>query len=277
MNEAELLFTRLLNCDRQYLYLNRDLVLGEETSCAASSALRERIKARPIQYILGKADFMGLEFRVNPDVLIPRPETEILVETAIKKSTEYGVQSTEVNILDIGTGSGCIAVSLAKFLDKVKITATDISAKALKVARENAVLNDVSEKIDFIKSDIFPPYLLHSACPPAGRAAYEIIVSNPPYVVSSDIDKLQPEIQYEPRIALEAGKDGLGFYRRIISESHNYLKKEGLLILEMGFRQAKAIKEILHKRGKFEVLEIIKDYSDIDRVVVARLISENEE
>lgn len=261
MNEAELLFTELLNCDRASLYLNRDSILNKEKLFSVSSALKRRIKGEPIQYIIGKTEFMGLEFKVTLDVLIPRPETEILVEAAIKITRLIG---EEVRILDLGTGSGCIAVSLAKLLPKAKVTATDISPEALKVALENARSNNVD--IDFFQGDLFGTCNLTPI-------TYDLIISNPPYIRSSEIKKLQPEVQYEPPIALDGGKEGLDFYKRIINDTPRYLKKKGFLILEIGFDQKDDLKKNLQNSGYFEIIEVIKDYNNIDRVVVAKLLS----
>lgn len=263
MNETELLFTQILNCNRLSLYLNRNLKLNKEKSYLISRVLKKRILGEPIHYILGKVEFMGLEFKITKDVFIPRPETEVLVETVIKyvHGTRYPLAGT--NILDIGTGSGCIAVSLAKLLPDAQLTATDISQKAIEVARYNAVLNKVAEKIRFIESNLFARYTVH-------RTRYDIIVSNPPYIPTEEIKNLQPEIQYEPRIALDAGADGLVFYRRIVGDSHHYLKDGGYLIMEIGYNQRAAIEEILQKEKKIRVIEAVKDYNNIDRVIVAQ-------
>jgi len=257
MNEAETLFTDILNCDRPSLYLKKDLVFGRAQSLEVSHALKRRILGEPIQYILGKQCFMGLEFKVGRDVLIPRPETEILVQTALRYASKCKA------IMDLGTGSGCIAVSLAKLLPHAKITAVDISPKALSVARENSELNGVSEKIAFIQSDLFSSYELKAM-------SYELIISNPPYIAAGEFDSLQPEVRFEPRIALYGGKDGLDFYRRIIQEAPVYLKKDGLLMMEMGYNQSKAIRNILRGSGIFAQIEVIKDYNNIDRVIVAK-------
>ncbi|MDD5166805.1 MAG: peptide chain release factor N(5)-glutamine methyltransferase [Candidatus Omnitrophica bacterium] len=257
MNEAELLFSEIFGCDRASLYLKKDIPLDKDKLSKVSSVLKRRFSGEPLQYILGKTEFMGLEFRVNPSVLIPRPETEILVETAIKilQPAAQGMK-----ILEIGTGSGCIAISLAKLLKDVDIIATDISDNALEVAKGNARRHGV--KINFILADLFNAVdcLMHPA---------DLIISNPPYVASSEIASLQPEISYEPRIALDGGADGLDFYRRIINGAVDYLKKDGLLILEIGFDQSRAIADIFQKSGKFKIIEIAKDYSNIERVMVA--------
>lgn len=256
MNEAELLFSSMLNCDRLSLCLNKGLVLAKEKAEFISSVLKRRIKGEPIQYILGKTEFMGFEFKVARCVLIPRPETEILVETALKYASGR-------NILDMGTGSGCIAISLVKFLPDLELTAVDVSDEALQVAKQNAFLHNAYNRIRFIQSDLFTSNLL-------GDARYDTIVSNPPYIISSQIDKLQPEIKYEPRIALDGGLDGLDFYRRLIAGSIKYLKKCGLLILEMGFNQSQALKNIFQKFQDFEIIETVKDHNNIERVIIAR-------
>jgi release factor glutamine methyltransferase len=259
MNEAELLFTELFNCDRLSLYLNRRSIITKDKLALISRLLQRRIRGQPIQYILGKTEFMGLKFKVAPCVFIPRPETEILIEKTIETVKLLNCQT--VKLLDIGTGSGCIAISLSKFLPNAIIDATDISAEALKIAKENADLNRVN--INFIQSNLFDTYNLQPN-------TYDLIISNPPYIISTEIDNLQPEIQYEPRVALDGGKDGLEFYRKIISLSPYYLKNNGLLIMEMGFKQTEAIRNIFKISGKFEILEVAKDYNNIDRVVVAR-------
>ncbi len=264
MNETELLFTDILGCSRLELYLNKDKKIDNDKLLFISSVLKRRIKAEPIQYILGKTEFMGLEFKVTPDVLIPRQETEILVETTIKYGYRLSVVGYRARILDLGTGSGCIAVSLAKLMRGVEITATDISSKAIEIAEYNAGINNVSEKIRFINSDLFSGLGVY------GGARYDIIVSNPPYIPFGEIDTLQAEIRYEPRAALDGGNDGLDIYRKLIKEAPVYLKENGLLIMEIGFGQKSAIENIFRESGEYEIIEVIKDYSDIERVIVAQ-------
>jgi len=256
MNETELLFTDILNCSRASLYLNSGELLTKDKASFVSAVLKRRIKGEPIQYILGKTEFMGFNFLVNKDVLIPRPETEIVVETAVKQ-----LSCVAADILDMGTGSGCIAVSLAKLLPGSRITAVDISEKAVKTAQKNAVLNSV--KIDFLVSDLFSGRKLRDK-------KFDLIVSNPPYIPSSDIERLHSEVRHEPRIALDAGDDGLYFYRRLAREASRYLKEAGSLVMEIGFDQEGAIKNILQKSGYFEIMELVRDYSGINRVVIAK-------
>ncbi|MDD5595044.1 MAG: peptide chain release factor N(5)-glutamine methyltransferase [Candidatus Omnitrophica bacterium] len=267
MTEAEVLFSQVLNCDRMSLYSNRALILNEAAKKFISSVLKRRIQGEPIQYILGKTEFMGLEFKVCPGVLIPRPETEVLVETVIKKAKSQEPGTRSLNLLDLGTGSGCIAISLAKLLHGIEISAIDLSETALEVAKENAVLNQVSERIKFMKSDLFAQY-------PVPRTPYDFIISNPPYIASGEIDTLQPEIAHEPRIALDGGKDGLDFYRRLAVAAGGHLKENGLLVLEIGFGQLERIKNIFQNSKNFEVIEVVKDYVNIDRVVVVKKLGE---
>jgi release factor glutamine methyltransferase len=266
MTESELLFTEMLNCDRTSLYLNRELCLDNGKSHLISSILKRRIKGEPIQYILGRLEFMGLEFRLTPDVFIPRPETEILVETVSNLIECLMFNLRCLNILEIGTGSGCIAISLAKFLPSVRIIATDISTSALKIAEENSHLNKTEDRIQFIQADIFN--IKHKTL---NIKQFDIIVSNPPYIPTGEIKNLEPELAYEPRISLDGGRDGLDFYRRIIQEAPTYLNRgKSFLILEMGYNQCSAIKELFNSAKNFRIIEIVKDYNNIDRVIVAQ-------
>jgi release factor glutamine methyltransferase len=203
---------------------------------------------------------MGLKFKTDKRALIPRPETEVLVEETLKLSVGKKIE----NILDIGTGSGNIAVSLAKFLTQVKITAVDISQGALELAKENAVFNQVDKQISFLKCDICSEEFW------GGLERFDLIISNPPYIKSSDLPNLPLDVQFEPQIALDAGSDGLKFYRAIIRKAERLLNKSGLLALEIGLGQKEQLIEILNE--KFEALKIIKDYNSIDRVIIARLV-----
>lgn len=260
MDEAELLFSEVLGCDRAALYLDKDRFLDQDKLAFISSVLKRRIKGEPIQYILGEAEFMGLKLKVNPDVLIPRPETEILVETALKFARRSASPpARRLRLLDLGTGSGCIAISLSKYPADLEIDASDISARALEIAQENSRLN--SARINFIQSDLFDS-LSHKD--------YDIIISNPPYIEDGQISGLQPELQFEPRIALSAGADGLHLYRRIIRGAAGYLKNNGLLMMEIGFGQRNGLEKIFSDSGEFGIIEVVKDYNNIDRVVVAR-------
>ena len=268
MKEIESILTSILDCSRTDLYLN-DLILSEEQKNLLKEVLLRRQKGEPLQYIIGHTEFMGLKFLVNKDVLIPRPETELLVEKAqsiIKNERGY-------KILDLCTGCGNIAISLAKRFSQLDIFAIDISGAALEVARGNARLNCVQEKIRFLKRDLFnglSKFLLSQG--DSSNCKFDMIISNPPYITSGEIANLAIEVRNEPKIALDGGKDGLKFYRKIIKESPAYLKKDGILIMEIGYNQADAVISIFNNSTKFEVIEIIKDYSRINRIVVAKFI-----
>lgn len=261
MNEAELLFSRVLDCDRISLYLDKKRKLNKPQSRFIASVLERRIKGEPLQYILGETEFMGLKFKLDPGALIPRPETEILVEKIIQAANSQNRNAANMKILDLGTGSGCIAVSLAKFLPEAKIFASDLSPKALAVAKQNASLNKV--KVEFLLSDLFDN-------PKMRLEPFDLIASNPPYVEKGQINKLQPELRFEPLISLNGGKDGLNFYRRIIKQAAGRLKKKGLLIFEIGFNQRSRVENIFQKSKNFKIIEVIRDYNKIDRIITAK-------
>lgn len=216
----------------------------------------KRAKHIPLQYLLGQWEFMGLPFKVNSNVLIPRADTEVLVEETLKIIKNKAKEN--ITILDMCTGSGCIGISLAKLVPASLVRAVDLSKDALEVARENAALNHV-ENIEFICSDLFDQV----------DGEFDIIVSNPPYIESEEINKLMPEVrEYEPRMALDGDVDGLKFYRSIIHESKKYLKQNGNLLFEIGCDQAVAVSEILEQHG-FNHIKVVKDLPGLDRVVIA--------
>ncbi|MBU1999131.1 MAG: peptide chain release factor N(5)-glutamine methyltransferase, partial [Candidatus Omnitrophica bacterium] len=237
-----------------------DLVIDKSKALLLSAALTKRIKGEPLAYILGEDEFMGLKFKVNEDVLIPRPETEVLVETAIRQLSAFSRQLSAIKILEIGTGSGCIAISLAKSLPRAEITAIDISSKALEVAKNNSLLHKAFVK--FLQSDLF-------ANPQLRIKNYDLIISNPPYIASPEMNSLPRELRCEPSIALDGGFDGLNFYRRIIKQAFAYSKDGGLLIMEFGYGQRPALENIFQESGEFEIMDIVKDYNNIERVIVA--------
>lgn len=264
--EAERLLCHVLGCKRHELFIrsNEDLsagALSEFLDCVRRRALRE-----PLQYIVGKEEFRGLEFKVTRDTLIPRPETELLVEQAVllAKAADNGCDGI---FIDLCTGSGCVAVCLAKEMPSAVVYAADISKGALETARENAEKHGVANRIIFVEGDLFAPLTPFDLY---GKVSF--IVSNPPYVATTDFEKLQPEIKdYEPAGALLAGQDGLEFYRKIIPGSLDYLKQGGYLIMEVGYGQAKdLIKLIEENREKFSEMKFIKDHHGIDRVMMAR-------
>jgi release factor glutamine methyltransferase len=221
--------------------------------------LKHRANGEPLQYLLGDTEFMGLRFKVRPGVLIPRPETEVLVEEAINFVLSSGIDCPR--ILDIGTGSGNIAVSLAKFLKRPEIHAVDISDTCVSLAKTNARLNAVSSKIYFYRSDLF-------SCFKGMDIKFDIIVSNPPYVSEKEYERLPADILREPSLALIAGKDGLYFYTAIEKESRAYLKRGGFLFFEIGYGQANDIKKIFSSIDEWQGVRFIKDLSGIDRVAI---------
>ncbi len=258
---AEWLLEGLLSCKRFELYLNAQRVLSPSQIDTYFSFLRKRIEGIPSQYILGHADFMDFTFQVNPSVLIPRPETEFLVEKTVEHVSSQGLGREKLKILDLGTGSGNIAVSLASYLPKASLVAVDISDEALEVARLNAMRNEVSHRIRFLKSDFFEAL-------PTDRA-FDLIVSNPPYLSRKDMEEIAPEVSKEPALALFGGEKGTEFIERFAGEGRSYLKEEGFLFFEIGASQGNEVTQILKGSG-WTNFEVLKDYSGFDRVVKCR-------
>lgn len=250
--DAKILFLEAFHMDQVHFLMNRMRPLTEEqrTQQETYEAMIDRRSARvPLQQILGSQEFMGLTFRVTPDVLIPRQDTETLVEEALK------VVKPEMKVLDMCTGSGCIIVSIVHNIPEVEGTATDISKQALLVAKENAKLNQVS--VTFERSDLFDNV----------TGTYDVIVSNPPYIRTGEVVKLMPEVQeFEPMEALDGKEDGLYFYRKIIKECKAYLKPGGHILFEIGYDQGEAVSGLLKEAG-FKNVTVIKDLAHNDRVV----------
>ena len=221
----------------------------------------------PIQYIINNQEFMGLNFYVDENVLIPQPDTEILVEEVIKiaetkTTSNQTIINNNLQILDMCTGSGAIAVSLASYIDKSEIDAVDISQKALEITEKNAKENKVEKKIKEIESNLYKNI---------GEKKYDIIVSNPPYIKHEVIKKLDKQVQKEPLIALDGGDDGLEFYRKIIKQSPKYLKKDGYLCLEIGYDQKDEVINLLNTENKYKNIYSKKDLYGNDRIVIAQL------
>jgi len=253
--DAELLLMHLLKRSRAWLITHDDELLADDLSVSYAELVKRRRKGEPIQYIRGETEFYGLPFRVTSDVLIPRPETEHLVEKVIELVSNFSAP----RIVDVGTGSGAIAVALAHKLPQASITATDISSRALALAEENAKRNGVS--IRFLAGDLLAP---------VDGERFEIIVSNPPYVAMADCDSLDVEVrEYEPAQALFAGEDGLEIYRRLIPAAFDALVQGGFGALEIGYGQSTAIADLLTRAG-FERVEFVSDLQGISRVVCAR-------
>jgi release factor glutamine methyltransferase len=258
---AELLLEAVLNIPKVELYLNRDRILTPAETEKFSLFIGERISGKPLQYIIGSTEFFGLKFKVNENVLIPRPETETLVEIAIERLKNR----SSPKIIDIGTGSGAIAVSLAKNIENSTIFATDISADALKVARENAKMNQVEKQIEFLQGDLFEPMKNKSL-----EGKIEGVVSNPPYVTPEEFDRLPKEVKdYEPIVALKTDQAGTDFHIRIIEASVVFLKLDGILALEVGLGQANSVADMIREHNEFREIEIKKDLGGIERIVMA--------
>ena len=229
-------------------------------------AIAKRTTRYPLQYIIGEWEFMGLRFKVNENVLIPRQDTEVLVEYAIRNIVEESAKKgVKLDVLDMCTGTGCIGITIAKNCPDVFVTGVDISEEAVDIAIENAMINNVSN-IKFIRSNLFQK--LGDDINRVYRQ-YDIIVSNPPYIKSSEIDKLMPEVKnHEPRLALDGSEDGLEFYRRISIQSLHHLKPDGCILFEIGYDQAKPVLELMVRDG-YRDLKTIKDLTGKDRVIVA--------
>jgi release factor glutamine methyltransferase len=255
--DAETLLLYVIERDRVYLFSHSEAELSAEQVICSNRLLDRRLSGEPIQYIIGECEFFGLPFRVTHDVLIPRPETEHLVERALELAANF----TAPHIVDVGTGSGAIAVALAHKLPSASITAIDQSKAALAIARENAEQNGVAACIRFLDGDLLSPVYAEQ---------FSIIVSNPPYVAERDRNTLTVEVRdYEPAMALFAGDEGLDIYRRLIPAAHAILVRGGFLALEIGYGQAEPVTALLAEAG-FQQIERTADLQGIPRVVTAR-------
>ena len=264
--DAETLLLYLEKADRTFLYIHRNDATDEYRADAYFGLIDRRAAGEPLQYILGSQEFMGLNFAVNPSVLIPRQDTETLVELALKRA---GEKKRSLSILDMCCGSGAIAVSMAHFLPKAKITSCDISLEALEVARGNAARNGLNGRIEFRESDLF--FMTKRKKTVRIKDSFDMILSNPPYIPTQDIDTLQTEVRdHEPIKALDGGSDGLDFYRRIAEDAFGSLKKDGLMFLEIGCDQAEAVTSLLSGAGYYSEIEVHKDLTGLDRVISCR-------
>jgi len=256
--KARLLMQYVLNKSRQYVIVNDREELDNIKEKQYLEEIKILKKGVPNEHITHQKEFMKLSFFVDKNVLIPRQDTEILVEEVINIAKKNNAKK----ILDLCTGSGAIAVSLAKYLPQAEITAIDISNEALKIAKKNAISNNVENQITFISSDMFTNL---------NEEKFDIIVSNPPYIKTNVIKNLDIQVQNEPYIALDGGKDGLDFYKKIINESYQYLKYNGYLCLEIGFDQKIDVIELIENTESFTGTYSKKDLFDNDRIIVTRL------
>ena len=256
--DAETLLAHLLDRDRASLLAHPETELTSEQTSAFNALIARRAAHEPLQYITGHQEFYNLDFHVTPDVLIPRPETEHLVEAVLLWATRFHDERM-LQIVDVGTGSGAIAIALATHLAGATFTATDISEGALAIARENARTHDCEDRIQFVRCDLLP------GLPDENR--FDAIVSNPPYVPTGDASTMQPEVvDHEPHTALFAGGDGLDIYRRLIPAAHAALREQGLLALEIGHGQRDALAELL---ADWNDVRFIDDYQGIPRIALA--------
>ncbi|HHU92091.1 MAG TPA: peptide chain release factor N(5)-glutamine methyltransferase [Halanaerobiaceae bacterium] len=257
--DAEVLLAHVLKKERIQLYVDFDQPLKADELNEYRQLVYKRARQYPVAYLLGKKEFMSLDFTVNEDVLIPRPETEELVEKLIEYCQSRNL--TAPNIADIGTGSGAIAVSLAYYIKEARVLAIDISPGALKVARENISKYGLEERVKALEGDLLIPLLWMN------KDNVDIVVSNPPYIDHEGMVELAGEVRREPEIALNGGIDGLDYYRRLIPQALKVLKDDGLLALEIGYDQAAAVRELFD--ANWTKVEVKKDYSGHDRMVFA--------
>ena len=251
--DAWMLLEWTARIDRSFYYMHMNDEIPQDHQFEYEAALKKRAEHIPLQYIIGETEFMGLPFKVNSSVLIPRQDTETLVEEALK------LAKPKMKILDMCTGSGCIIISMLYHGKELEGYAADISKAAVNMAKENAKLNQVS--VSFETSDLFTNI----------RGKYDMIVSNPPYIRTEEIAKLMPEVQlFEPYHALDGKEDGLFFYRKIIKEAENYLNPNGYLLFEIGFDQGEEVSELMVEAG-FENVKVVKDLTGNDRVVIGNL------
>ena len=259
---AELLLSHVTGLRRIELYTQFNKLVDKQQLDKLHDLVERAGKHEPVAYLVGKTEFYSMELNVAPDCMIPRPETELLVQRAIEfLRTREGIQ----HVCDLCTGSGCIAVGIAKNFPNARIIATDICDAALSVAAANIEKYQLKDRIELLAGDLFEPVI-----PQLDVGRFDLIVSNPPYVSSDEYEKLEKNVKdYEPKLALYAGVDGLDIYRRIIEKADDYLKPDAALMLEIGYAQGPAIKELLEQADVFTEIKVEKDFHDNDRVVTA--------
>ena len=248
--KVKVLLAHILNEDKNYLVTHDEKTLAVEQENEYKYGIQKLQQNVPLQYITGFQEFYGLKFKVNENVLIPRFDTEVLLQEVLK------VAKPSQKILDMCTGSGILAITIAKDVEKAKVYASDISKDALKIAKENAILNEVD--VIFIESNLFQNIK---------EKEFDIIVSNPPYINKTDMKRLEQQVKKEPEIALYGGEDGLDFYRKITPNAYFYLKNKGYLFFEIGYDQAKEVEKILEE-NKFKNIKCIKDFNGLNRVII---------
>src|SRR5262245_55717822 len=260
--DAEVLLRHVLKMEKEQLYVNGDRPISAEQETEFRALLSRRSQREPVSYITGQKEFWSLDFFVTPAVLIPRPETELLVEVALQYIARLG-SGSPVKVLDLGTGSGAIAVCLAKDHGAMESVAVEISPVALDLARVNAVRHGVADRIRFLPGDLFAPVK-------ASPETFDLIVSNPPYIRTGELSMLAPEIrEWEPTIALDGGVDGADTYRRIIGEGHRYLTRGGSVVLEIGADMGRDVADLFSGSSRYGPPAVCQDYAGKDRVIAA--------
>ena len=258
--DAELLLLHTLGLERTALFTQPERQLRAVERAAYEAATARRAAGEPVQYILGQQEFYGLMLKVSPAVLIPRPETELLVEAVLERLPGFLPEGREVRIVDVGTGSGAIAIALAHVLPLARVTAVDLSPAALEVARDNAVAHGVLGQVRLVESDLLSAL--------AGEAGFDAVVSNPPYVPEGDRESLERQVRdFEPKMALFAGPEGMDVYRRLVPQAWAALRPGGMLAMEIGYGQREAIAGLLQE---WDGIEFLNDLQGIPRVVLAR-------
>lgn len=258
--DAQTLLAHALGCDRTYLIINYREELAAEPAAKFGDLIERRAAGEPLQYITGHQEFFGLDFKVTPDVLIPRPETEIIVEETIRLVHDLEIESPV--IIDVGTGSGCIAVALARELSQSSVIAIDVSIAALLVAKQNARRHDLSDRISFLAADLLSAL--------AQTQIADFLVSNPPYVAQAEMTGLQREVRdWEPALALTDFDDGLSFYRRLLNDAVSRVKSGGYLLCEMGFSQSAEVMTMIDRQYWIEQ-RLLDDMQGIPRTLLLR-------
>ena len=259
--DSEVLLSHLMNCDRAWLHAYPEQTIARDIARSYRERITRRATREPLQYITGLQEFWSLPFRVTPAVMIPRPETELIVEACVARCSKQ-----EACVVDVATGSGCVAVAVARELPDALVHATDLAEDALAVARFNADRNDVGDRITFHRGDLYQPL---SGLGLEGRV--DFVLSNPPYIAESDLATLEPEVRdHEPRAALTPGPDPLSVHRRLAAQAPRFLAPGGFVIAEFGIGQTEAVSRAYAGVAGLEVEEIRKDLAGLDRVLVAR-------
>jgi release factor glutamine methyltransferase len=259
-SEVEMILCELLEIDRLQLYLRGPSLIDDELTAKFNGIIERRLTRYPLQYILGSAWFFGRKFLVNESVMVPCPETELLLDSVLRAARQ--LSSDPVRLLDIGTGSGVVAISAKLENENLDVTAFDISARALETARQNAARFDVEDKVRFIESDLFEAL--------DKSEKFDIIASNPPYIANGEYESLPPEVKADPKKSLLAGEKGLDVIERLIRFAPDHLCSPGFLIFEIGYDQSRELFEIVGNDNRYDDCSLFRDLNDIDRVFICR-------